>query len=62
MGKNDGQFPKIVCINLYLIHYFCNKEIKMENEQAWVKSGVDGLEWDDVFTEDWKIYEEEENE
>lgn len=34
----------------------------MENEQAWVKSGVDGLEWDDVFTEDWEIYEEEENE
>lgn len=25
-------------------------------------SGVDGLEWDDVFAEDWEIYEEEENE
>lgn len=25
-------------------------------------SGVDGLEWDDVFADDWEIYEEEENE
>lgn len=23
-------------------------------------SGVDGLEWDDIFATDWEIYEEEE--